>query len=71
MRTPPDWGAHVICLDNFFTGTHRNIDSLLDYKHFELIRHDVTFPFYGELDFVRLCSLRKRVFHSVPDLDGN
>lgn len=43
-------GADVICLDNFFTGARRNIEHLLDHKHFELIRHDVTFPIYLEID---------------------
>lgn len=43
-------GAEVICLDNFFTGTRRNVEHLLDNKRFELIRHDVTFPIYLEID---------------------
>ena len=43
-------GAEVICLDNFFTGTRRNIEHLLGNKRFELIRHDVTFPIYLEID---------------------
>jgi UDP-glucuronate decarboxylase len=43
-------GAEVICLDNFFTGSRHNIEHLLDHKGFELIRHDVTFPIYLELD---------------------
>jgi UDP-glucuronate decarboxylase len=43
-------GASVICLDNFFTGTRRNIESLLDHHRFELMRHDVTFPLYVEVD---------------------
>src|SRR6202142_2253298 len=43
-------GAEVICLDNFFTGARRNIEPLLDNKRFELIRHDVTFPIYLEID---------------------
>ena len=43
-------GAEVICLDNFFTGPRRNIDHLLGHKRFELIRHDVTFPIYLEID---------------------
>jgi UDP-glucuronate decarboxylase len=43
-------GANVICVDNFFTGTRLNIEHLLDDKHFELIRHDVTFPLYVEVD---------------------
>src|SRR6476659_10134380 len=45
-----DQGAQVLCVDNFFTGARRNVESLLDHKHFELIRHDVTFPLYVEVD---------------------
>src|SRR4029077_20997599 len=43
-------GALVLCVDNFFTGTRRNIEQLLDHKHFEVVRHDVTFPLYLEVD---------------------
>ena len=43
-------GADVLCLDNFFTGTKRNIEGLLGRKNFELIRHDVTFPLFVEVD---------------------
>ncbi len=43
-------GANVLCLDNFFTGTRLNVEHLLDNKHFELTRHDVTFPLYVEVD---------------------
>jgi len=43
-------GADVLCLDNFFTGAKRNIEHLLGHKSFELIRHDVTFPIYLEVD---------------------
>jgi UDP-glucuronate decarboxylase len=43
-------GADVICVDNFFTGARRNIEHLLDHHHFELVRHDVTFPLYVEVD---------------------
>src|SRR5256712_7877301 len=43
-------GAIVICVDNFFTGPRRNIEHLLDHKHFEVIRHDVTFPLFVEVD---------------------
>ena len=39
-----DEGNDVICLDNFFTGSKGNIEGLLDYHNFELIRHDVTEP---------------------------
>jgi UDP-glucuronate decarboxylase len=42
--------ANVICVDNFFTGAKRNIDHLLDHHYFELMRHDVTFPLYIEVD---------------------
>ena len=45
-----DAGHDVICLDNFFTGTKENILKLLDYPNFELLRHDVTFPLYVEVD---------------------
>ena len=40
----------VLCVDNFFTGSKRNISHLLGLKNFELIRHDVTFPLYVEVD---------------------
>lgn len=43
-------GDDVICLDNFFTGDKRNIAHLLGRANFELIRHDVTFPLYVEVD---------------------
>ena len=43
-------GAEVICIDNFFTGARRNIEHLVGEKRFELIRHDVTFPIYLEVD---------------------
>ncbi|MBI3593614.1 MAG: SDR family oxidoreductase [Nitrospirae bacterium] len=43
-------GSDVICVDNFFTGTKDNILSLMQNPRFELIRHDVTFPLYIEVD---------------------
>lgn len=43
-------GNDVICLDNFFTGTKDNILHLMDSPRFELLRHDVTFPLYVEVD---------------------
>lgn len=43
-------GHDVICVDNFFTGTKNNIRHLLDNPKFEMIRHDVTFPLYAEVD---------------------
>src|SRR5215472_9330419 len=43
-------GHDVLCIDNFFTGTKDNVLPLLDDHHFELMRHDVTFPLYVEVD---------------------
>ena len=43
-------GDEVICVDNFFTGSKRNIYHLLSNPRFELLRHDVTFPLYVEVD---------------------
>lgn len=45
-----DAGHDVICLDNFFTGSKRNIEHLIGHPRFELLRHDVTFPLYVEVD---------------------
>ncbi len=43
-------GCDVICMDNFFTGRKANIAHLMGSPYFELMRHDVTFPFYVEVD---------------------
>jgi len=43
-------GADILCVDNLFTGSRTNIEHLLDHKNFELVRHDVTFPLYVEVD---------------------
>jgi UDP-glucuronate decarboxylase len=43
-------GQGVLCVDNYFTGTKSNIAHLLDNHQFELMRHDVTFPLYVEVD---------------------
>ena len=43
-------GHDVLCVDNYFTGSKANIKHLLDHPHFELMRHDVTFPLYVEVD---------------------
>lgn len=45
-----DEGDEVLCVDNFFTGTRQNILHLLDNPRFEVLRHDVTFPLYVEVD---------------------
>lgn len=43
-------GAEVLCVDNFFTGTRTNVAHLMDNPRFELMRHDVTFPLFVEID---------------------
>ncbi len=43
-------GNEVICLDNYFTGEKRNIAHLLNNPYFELVRHDVTMPYFAEVD---------------------
>src|SRR5262245_37538840 len=43
-------GHDVVCVDNFFTGSKRNIEHLIAHPRFELVRHDVTFPLYVEVD---------------------
>jgi UDP-glucuronate decarboxylase len=45
-----DEGHHVLCVDNYFTGSKKNIEHLLDKKNFEVIRQDVCFPLYVEVD---------------------
>jgi len=42
--------THVLCLDNYFTSSKKNISKLLDFKNFEILRHDITFPLYTEVD---------------------
>jgi UDP-glucuronate decarboxylase len=43
-------GKDVVCVDNFFTGSKSNVAHMLSYPAFELLRHDVTFPLYIEID---------------------
>jgi len=43
-------GDEVLCVDNFFTGTRRNVHHLLSHPRFELTRHDICFPLYVEVD---------------------
>ena len=45
-----DMGHSVLCVDNFYTGNQRNIEHLRDNREFELMRHDITFPLYVEVD---------------------
>ena len=44
------YNNEVLCVDNFFTGTRRNIEHLFEDKKFEFLRHDITFPLYVEVD---------------------
>ena len=43
-------GHEVLCVDNFFSGSRSNVEELMDNRRFELIRHDVTFPLFVEVD---------------------
>ena len=43
-------GNEVICLDNFFTGRKKNISHLMSNPNFEIVRHDIIFPYYAEVD---------------------
>ncbi|MFA6474997.1 MAG: UDP-glucuronic acid decarboxylase family protein [Patescibacteria group bacterium] len=43
-------GHDILCVDNFYTGSKRNVLDLIGHPHFELLRHDVTFPLYVEVD---------------------
>ena len=43
-------GCDVLCVDNFYSGTKDNVAALMGNPHFELMRHDVTFPLYVEID---------------------
>lgn len=42
-------GHHVLCVDNYFTGAKTNIEHLLDYKNFEVMRQDICFPLHAKL----------------------
>lgn len=45
-------GASVLCVDNFFTGTREKVEHLLGHPHFEVMRHDVTFPLHVEVEAI-------------------
>lgn len=45
-------GNHILCLDNYFTGSKQNVVHLMDNPYFELVRHDITHPYYAEVDEV-------------------
>jgi len=60
-------GHEVLCVDNFFTGTRNNIISFLNNPNFELIRHDVTFPLYVEVDRIFNLACPASPFHYQID----
>src|SRR5580692_6502811 len=45
-----DAGHEVVCVDNFYTGTKENVAGILAEPRFEVLRHDITFPLYVEVD---------------------
>ncbi|GGI79863.1 dTDP-glucose 4,6-dehydratase [Polymorphobacter multimanifer] len=60
-------GHDVICLDNFFTGAKANVAHLLGHPRFELMRHDVTFPLYVEVDAIYNLACPARPVHYQHD----
>ena len=52
----------MLCVDNFFTGSKANVRHLLDDPNFELMRHDITFPLYVEVDRIFNFAARPRRF---------
>lgn len=60
-------GHEVLCVDNFFTGDKSNVEPLLAHPRFELIRHDVTFPLYVEVDEIYNLACPASPFHYQYD----
>lgn len=56
-------GHHVLCVDNYFTGSKKNIEHLLDRKNFEVMRQDVCFPLYVEVDEIYNLACPASPFH--------
>src|SRR5271168_978180 len=63
-----DRGHDVLCVDNFFSSSRHNIAHLLDNRRMELLRHDVTFPLYVEVDeiFNLACPASPVITKSTP-----
>ena len=57
-------GHDVICLDNLFTGSKNNILHLMNNHHFEFVRHDITLPYYAEVEFFPYELSQKETFFS-------
>jgi UDP-glucuronate decarboxylase len=60
-------GHNVLCIDNFYTGTRENIIELLNNPHFEVQRHDVTFPLYVEVDEIYNLACPASPYHYQND----
>ena len=60
-------GHDVICLDNFFTGSKDNIIHLMDNHHFEVVRHDVTYPYSAEVDEIYNLACPASPIHPQPE----
>jgi UDP-glucuronate decarboxylase len=60
-------GNDVLCVDNFYTGTRENIIELMDNPHFEVQRHDVTFPLYVEVDEIYNLACPASPYHYQND----
>lgn len=56
-------GHHVLCVDNYFTGSLDNIQHLLDFKNFEVLRQDICFPLYVEVDEIYNLACPASPFH--------
>ncbi len=56
-------GHHVLCVDNYFTGAKKNIEHLLDFKNFEVMRQDICFPLYVEVDEIYNLACPASPFH--------
>jgi UDP-glucuronate decarboxylase len=56
-------GHHVLCVDNYFTGSKTNIEHLLDHKNFEIMRQDICFPLYVEVDEIYNLACPASPFH--------
>ena len=66
-----DQGNEVICLDNLFTGSEKNITHLIDNPNFEFIRHDITLPLYVEVDqiYTLACPASPEQYQKNPTTD--
>lgn len=64
-------GNEILCVDNFYTGRRENVAHLLDNKNFEIMRHDVTFSLYVEVDRIYNLASPASPIHYQRDPDWN